>query len=113
MNQTWLPSQTGPIVFRRHAPLRVVARNEGMQHGDAKVEAVQDGEADEQDAENRPPDEAKRHIVEHRFRLSYRVCAGAGAGSTGAPERCGSASSRGPMRTYLTISATSMMASAL
>ena len=40
----------------RHAPLDVIACDEWQQRGGPKIEAVHDSKADEQDAEQRPPD---------------------------------------------------------
>ncbi len=48
----------------RHAPLAVVARHERQQGRDAEIEAVHDGEADQQHAEEQPPDYAKDFIVD-------------------------------------------------
>ena len=51
MNQTWLPSQ---------------APDEGQQCADPEVEAVEDGEADEQSTDQAPPDELECRVVEQK-----------------------------------------------
>ena len=90
----------------RDAPLAVGARDEGMEHGDAEIEAVHDRETGQQDAEQRPPDQAQGCIIEkhdvpllsvRRREREPRV-----AGSVGVVS--------GPMRTYLTIRTRSMIA---
>ena len=65
MSHTWLPSQTGPTVLmtmRRSASVRAT---NGSSDADAEVEAVHDGKADQQDAEEQPPDQAQGFVVEH------------------------------------------------
>jgi hypothetical protein len=58
MNHTWLPSQVADGVDH-HPPLLVGLGDEGQQGADAHVVAVGQGEGDQQDAHQRPPDEAR------------------------------------------------------
>ena len=64
MNQTWLPSQTGPTVLIATRRLDVGLGDEGQDRGDAHVEAVGHREADEQHAKQDPPDQAQRLVGE-------------------------------------------------
>src|SRR5260221_1804798 len=83
----------------QHLPsLAVAARRVAQQHAGAEIVAVGDGEADEQYAEQRPPDEAQYVVIG-----DHTACS------------CGRAvaSLFGPRRIYLTSSATSTMASVL
>jgi hypothetical protein len=86
------------------APLGVGARDVGQQRRDAEVEAVHDRKADQQHAEQKPPDDAEGRVVERNGHGRLPHSAGASAGTA----VCGSASaSTGPILTYLRISTTS------
>ena len=63
MNQTWLPSQTGPIVLMVTRRSLVIAGDERQQHRHAEIEAVHDRKADQQHAEQQPPDHPERFVV--------------------------------------------------
>ena len=65
MNQTWLPSQCGPTVLMIDAAFDVVASGERQQRADAHVVAVHDGEADQQHADQEPPDDFQCFVIEH------------------------------------------------
>ena len=55
----------------QHAALGFRPGNERIQHGDAKIEAVHDGEADKQHAKQRPPNDAQGSIVEQHGDASF------------------------------------------
>ena len=98
MNQTWLPSQTGPtvlITMRRSTSVRADKR---QQHGRAEIETVHDRKADQQDAQQRPPDQAQDFVVEHGH--AFRSLAAAGRDRAGTPG--GGAIAVGPSRMYFT-----------
>jgi hypothetical protein len=56
----------------RDAPLDVGLGRERQQRADAHVEAVGDGEADQEDTEQHPPDQAQRGVVEQS--LDHGLC---------------------------------------
>ena len=56
MNQTWLPSHTGPTVIDRHAAFGVGLGDKGQERAHPHVEPVGQREADQQDAQKAPPD---------------------------------------------------------
>jgi hypothetical protein len=51
MNQTWLPSQTGPTVLMTTRRSTSVLAHEGQQRAHPHVEAVGQGKADQQHAQ--------------------------------------------------------------
>ncbi len=53
------------------APLDIASRDEGQQRRDAEVEAVHDGEADEQHAEEKPPDQAEDFVVDRNGHVRF------------------------------------------
>ena len=55
-SQTSLPSQSGPIEFIDDPPLVGRPRRERVQDADAEVEAVEDGVAGQQHAQQDEPD---------------------------------------------------------
>src|SRR5690606_27361067 len=63
-----------------NAPLPVVAADEVKQHGDAQIEAVEDGETDEEHAQKAPPDDAQRFVIERHDRSSRSSLAGTRVG---------------------------------
>ncbi len=74
MNQTWLPSQCGADGVDHHAALDIAPADEGQQRAHAHVVAVHDGKADQQHADQQPPDDLQGWVVEHRVLL--QACAG-------------------------------------
>ena len=96
-------------------PLHVGAGGEGQQRAHAHIETVGDGEADQQHAQQHPPGQLQRIVVDEFVKDHDRYSAGAGTGEVVGRRCMPSASSGpsgcGPLRMYFTINATSTTAS--
>ena len=87
------------------APLVVVLGDEGQEGRDPEVEAVHDREADQENAEQQPPDQAERLIVEgnegdHGSVPHHLICGSAATAAGKTPAPCGSERS-GPAGPFL------------
>ena len=63
MNQTWLPSHTGPTGIDDDAPFHVVFGDEREEDGSAEIETVHDRERAQKHADQKPPDDAQCFVA--------------------------------------------------